>query len=188
MFAFLLHSSLVQSFVGSPWIDRSRDALMSSTASCSMSIASPTWSCWWATLTCTVTCCPSTTMTTTTKPSPLRALCSGCFCRGKVSTEEVFEQRVLVCPPACQVRSAGTTNKSLFKLLSAQLRKYVLYTISPFHQDTYVKSPSSLFLLVLYVVCGLLWSSLSCHCKVTRAALALLCFFALLSLRSPTLL
>lgn len=94
--ACLLNPSLVQSFVGSHWIDRSRVALMSSMASCSMSIAFPMWSCWWATLTCTATCCPSTMMTTTIKPSPLPALYSGCSCRGKVSTEEVFKILVLI--------------------------------------------------------------------------------------------
>lgn len=96
MYACLLHPSLVQSFVGSRWIGRSRAALMSSTASCSTFIVSPMWSCWWATPTCTATSYQSTTMTTTIKPSPLPALYSGCSCRGKVSTEEVFEQRVLV--------------------------------------------------------------------------------------------
>lgn len=96
VYTHLSHPSLVQSFVGSLWIGQSRADLMSSMASCSMCIASPMWSCWWAMLMCTVTCCPSTMMTTTTRPYPLPALYSGCSCRGKVSTEKVFEQRVLV--------------------------------------------------------------------------------------------
>lgn len=87
LFTLLFRLSLVQSFVGSPWIGQSRAALMSFMASYSMCIASPMWSCWWATQTCTATCCPSTMMTTTTRPSPLPVLYSGCSCRGRVSTE-----------------------------------------------------------------------------------------------------
>lgn len=81
------HPSLVQSFVGSLWIGRSRAALMSSTASYSMCIASPMWSYWLAMLMCMATCCPSTMTTTITRPSPLPALSSGCSCRGKVRTQ-----------------------------------------------------------------------------------------------------
>lgn len=92
----VLRPSLVQSFVGSRWSARNRAASMSSTASCSTCITSPTWSCWWATPTSTATCCPSTMMITTTKPSQPPAPCSDCSCRGKVSMEEVMEQRVIV--------------------------------------------------------------------------------------------
>lgn len=92
--AFLPHPSLVQSFVGSLWNGPSQAASMSSTVSCSTCIASPMWSCWWATLTCTVTYCPSTMTTITTRPSPQPTLYSGCSSRGKVCTEEVFGQSV----------------------------------------------------------------------------------------------
>lgn len=91
VFTCLSRPSLVQSFVGSLWIGRSRAALMSFMASCSMCIASPMWSCWWAMLMCTATCCPSTMMTTTTRPSPQPALYSGCSCRGKVRTEQDYD-------------------------------------------------------------------------------------------------
>lgn len=82
--------SLVQSFVGSHWIDQSPAALMNSMASCSTFIASPMLNYWWVMLMCMVTCCPSTMMTTITKPSPPPALYSGCSYKGKVSPEEIY--------------------------------------------------------------------------------------------------
>ena len=125
MSASLLHPSSVQSFVGSHWIGRSRAVSMSSTASCSMCIASPTWSSWWATPTSTETCCPSTMTITTTKPSPWPALYSDCSCRGQVSSEEVFEQIATFHP---FVKSAllycGYTNKGLVLVMNNIAQTY----------------------------------------------------------------
>lgn len=90
LFFLFMHPSLVQSFVASRSIGQNRVASMSSMAFCSMFIISQMWSFWWATLMCMVTCCPSTTMIIIIKPSPLPALSSGCFCRGKVSKDAVM--------------------------------------------------------------------------------------------------
>lgn len=123
--ACLVHPSLVQSFVGSRWIGRSQVALMSSTASCSMFIASPMWSCWWGTPTCTATCCPSTMTTTTTKPSPPPALYSGYSCRGKVSTMEVFAESTSLHLFVTTDRFwNGNTNKDLVLALNSTAQKY----------------------------------------------------------------
>lgn len=84
-----IRPSLVQSFVASHSIGQNRVASMSSMAFCSMFIVYQMWSFWWAMLMCMVTCYPSTTMIIIIKPSPLPALSSGCFCRGKVSKDAV---------------------------------------------------------------------------------------------------
>ncbi len=119
----LLHPSLVQSFVGSHWIGRSRDALMSFTASCSTFIVSLMWSCWWATLMCMVTFCPSTMMTTTIKPSPLPVLYSGCSCRGKVSTINTSSFFLFV---SSVLFFCGDTNKGFEVPLKTTEQKYRL--------------------------------------------------------------
>lgn len=90
LFFLFIRPSLVQSFVASRSIGQNRVASMSSMAFCSTSIISQMWSFWWAMLMCMVTCCPSTTMIIIVKPSPLPALSSGCFCRGKVSKDTVM--------------------------------------------------------------------------------------------------
>ena len=76
--------SLGLNSAGSPWTGPSRAGLMSSIGSYSTCTGFQTWTCWWAMLTSTVTCCQSTTMTTTAKPSPWLTPCFASSCRGKV--------------------------------------------------------------------------------------------------------